>query len=55
MADLSLQGRRATNKTFLTQKAPCYLGLTIFDFDSISPFIHCIMNLYIYLHSWNQS
>ena len=48
MADLSLQGRGATYKTFFTKKAPCYLGLTVFDFASIFPFIHCIMNLYVY-------
>ena len=48
MADLSLQGRGATYKKIFTKRASCYLGLTVFDFASISPFIHCIMNLYIY-------
>ena len=48
MADLSLQGRGATYKTFFRKKTPCYLGLTVFDFASIFPFIHCIMNLYVY-------
>ena len=48
MADLSLKGRGATYYKIFHKKTSCYLGLTVFDFVSISPFIHCIMNLYIH-------